>query len=509
MSTRAEDRTAFTGRESFAYGAAAALAMLVYLFVLRAHTGIPSSVELFAGWLSPKLPLRLFEAGISTLGGLAKPLLSLGISLAVLVVGGLLGIAYARARARYPARSGPELLAAGWAVLFAVAMVVFLPLVGRGPFGASSGEGVVGSALYYGSALALYAACLGILFGLGTRPRYDTSRRRLMRNALYGIGMLLGLGVVTSFFNRSLGVTLTDLRKNASGLPPRFTPTRDFYEVSKNLVDPKVKASGWRLTIVGMVDHPFSLTLDELRRMPSVRQDQTLECISNPIGGNLISNAHWRGVRLRDLLERARVQKDVVDLKLSCADGYTDSIPIRKAMEPDVLVAYEINGELLPYQHGAPARLLVPNIYGMKNAKWLTRIEAVPTDYVGYWEQQGWSDTARIQTMSEIRSPAPGSTVGAGRPVEVAGLAFAGSRGIRKVEWSADGGRTWREAELEPQIGELCWRFWRATWTPPRPGSYTLAVRATDGTGRTQTSAVTPTLPSGATGYHEVGVTAS
>src|SRR5262249_10911384 len=158
-------------------------------------------------------------------------------------------------------------------------------------------------------------------------------------------------------------------------------PTRDFYEVSKNPFDPEVNASKWQLLVGGLVEKPYSLTYAEFASLPAVEQYATLECIDNQVGGNLIGNALWRGVRLRDLLERAALRQGVVDIVLRADDGYTDSIPLDRAHRDGTILAYQMNGSPLSQTHGFPLRLIVPGIYGMKNVKWITGIEAVDYDF--------------------------------------------------------------------------------------------------------------------------------
>ncbi len=288
---------------------------------------------------------------------------------------------------------------------------------------------------------------------------------------------------------------------NIPGLGPEVTPTKDFYVVSKNFFsDPVIDPSHWTLQIGGLVKKPYTLTYNQLLKLPYEDRYETLECISNEVGGDLIGNASWRGVSLRDLIAAAEPDSRAVKVVFSAADGYTDSIPYQRAMSPANLLAYAMNGEPLVPGHGAPARLLIPGIYGMKNVKWLTKIELVAEDFKGYWEQRGWSDEAVILTMSEIntidvRHPA----IKAGK-VELAGIAFAGDRGISKVEVSVDGGKTWQTATLKDPLGPYTWRLWRLDWNA-EPGEYTVVVRATDGTGQVQTSEETDTLPNGATGW--------
>lgn len=288
---------------------------------------------------------------------------------------------------------------------------------------------------------------------------------------------------------------------NIPGLGPEVTPTKDFYVVSKNFFsDPVVDPNRWTLQIGGLVKKPYTLTYNQLLKLPYEDRYETLVCISNEIGGDLIGNASWRGVSLRDLIAAADPDPKTVKVVFTAADGYTDSIPFERAMTPANLLAYSMNGEPLVPGHGAPARLLIPGIYGMKNVKWLTKIELVADDFKGYWEQRGWSDEAVILTMSEIntidmRHP----SIQAGK-VELAGIAFAGDRGISKVEVSVDGGKTWQTATLKDPLGPYTWRLWRLDWDA-KPGDYTLVVRATDGAGQVQPSEQTDTLPNGATGW--------
>ncbi len=291
------------------------------------------------------------------------------------------------------------------------------------------------------------------------------------------------------------------------GLSPWLTPTKEFYTVSKNLFDPRVMENRWSLRVDGLVKRPLSFSYRELvGAAGQVEQYTTLSCISNPIGGDLIGNALWRGIPLARLLEHAGLQEGVVDLRFEAADGYTDSIPLAKALEPTTLLALEMNGQPLPPEHGFPARLVVPGIYGMKNVKWITRIEAVPYDYKGYWEVRGWSDTAVTRTLSRIDVPPDRGRLRQGR-IEVAGIAFAGDRGIGAVEVSFDGGRSWEVAEVEPSPNAMTWVRWLKVWEPGRAGPYTLAVRAYDGRGQVQEDAEAPPLPEGATGYHRIQVT--
>ncbi|MGH2499266.1 MAG: molybdopterin-dependent oxidoreductase, partial [Candidatus Limnocylindria bacterium] len=290
------------------------------------------------------------------------------------------------------------------------------------------------------------------------------------------------------------------------GLAPRITPIGEHYVVDTALVDPRVDQATWRLEIAGAVEAPYELTYDELLDLEAVEQVHTLECISNVIGGGLVGNAVWTGVPFPDLLARARPKAEAYDVVLRSVDGYSDSIRLAKALEPRTLVAYLMNGFVLPEEHGFPARTLVPDIYGMKNVKWLRQIELVTYDYFGFWMEQGWSDLAIVNTHSRIDVPRR-DVRWTGGEIVVAGIANAGARGVAKVEVSTDAGETWTEARLERAISDLTWRRWLLRWTPPGEGRHTLLVRATDGGGLLQTRTARDPFPDGSTGWDEVAIT--
>ena len=227
-------------------------------------------------------------------------------------------------------------------------------------------------------------------------------------------------------------------------------------------------------------------------------------CISNYIGGGLISNAVWAGIPLRTLLEAAAVRSGTQKVLLHGADGYTDTVPLAKALDGTCFVAYEMNGEPLPDLHGGPVRLLIPGQFGEKSVKWLTRIELVDHDTRGFYEQQGWGPNFTIPTRSQF---VPDTlSVPAGAPVAVRGWAFGGDRGISRVEVSADAGASWQEARIDRPGTRIGWTLWSYEWRPPGPGDYRLVVRSTDGLGQPQVAEYRDTAPEGATGYHSLAL---
>ncbi len=289
-------------------------------------------------------------------------------------------------------------------------------------------------------------------------------------------------------------------------LTREITPLADFYVVNEEIIRPDIDPATWRLSVQGLVTRPTELMHGDLLAMPAVERYQTLECISNPVGGDIMSTQRWTGVPLVRLLERAGgMTDDAVEVVFRSVGDYSDSMPVAQALDERTLIAIGMGGNLLPRAHGFPARLLGVGTFGMKNPKWLGEIEVVGDPYDGYWERRGWTKEAIVRTMSRIDTPRNGAEV-VGRVV-VAGIAFAGDRGISGVEVSADGGATWSPAQLKTALSPLTWRLWRFDWEPAEPGDHTLAVRATDGTGTVQEAAFAEPYPSGATGYDEVGVT--
>jgi DMSO/TMAO reductase YedYZ molybdopterin-dependent catalytic subunit len=292
------------------------------------------------------------------------------------------------------------------------------------------------------------------------------------------------------------------------------TPVERFYVVHKDLLAPVVDPGGWRLAIDGLVDAPTTLTLDELRALPSLTAFRTLECISTSIvrGDDLIGNQKWRGVRVSDLLERVRPRTAAAWILWEAEDGFTESIPLDVARHPDTWIAYEMGDAPLTADHGFPARVLIPGRFGMKQPKWVRRMTLAAENVPGYWEQRGWDEQAIVRTMSRIDWPRAGDTVVADEPFGVYGIAFAGDRGVDRVEVSPDGGLSWQDAELEdtgvPPLGELTWVRWRTDVTL-RVGGARLMVRAVDETGALQDGRETSPLPSGSTGWHAVRLVAA
>ncbi|MBX3069027.1 MAG: molybdopterin-dependent oxidoreductase [Thermomicrobiales bacterium] len=280
-----------------------------------------------------------------------------------------------------------------------------------------------------------------------------------------------------------------------------LTPIPDFYNVSKNLFDPEVGAEGWTLKITGMVDNEIELTYDQIVERSTATNITTLCCISNDLNGSLISTAQWTGIPLAELLTEAGIQAGAVDLKFHAADDYEDSVAIDVGMSPDNMIVTGMNGETLPSKHGFPARLIIPNIYGMKNVKWLDRIEVVGEDFKGYWQTRGWSDTAVVEIWGRIDFPQKGDVDSDG--LVAAGVASAGARDVGRVEVSLDDGASWEDAFLEPSLNPpFTWVRW-ALPIEGDSGEYKMRIRVTDGEGSLMDETKRFPLPGGATGWPE------
>ncbi|HZY66591.1 MAG: molybdopterin-dependent oxidoreductase [Actinomycetota bacterium] len=296
------------------------------------------------------------------------------------------------------------------------------------------------------------------------------------------------------------------------GMPPLITPAKDFYLIDTALSSPKIDANQWSLTVKGSgVNNPLEMSYKDLMSMSTRESDITLSCVSNEVGGGLISNGRWTGVLLSDVLREAGVDPDKINkssqqLVGRSVDGWTAGFRTELAFDGrEALVAFGLNDSELPVKHGFPVRLVVPGIYGYVSAtKWLSEIELTNWNFDAYWIQRTWSKEGPIKTQSRIDTVEGNENLSAGT-IPVGGVAWAPHRGISKVEVSTDGGETWNEARLAKQLDIDTWRQYVYEWDA-RPGDYTLQVRATDGEGETQTDEKTPPHPGGATGYHTVDV---
>jgi DMSO/TMAO reductase YedYZ molybdopterin-dependent catalytic subunit len=287
------------------------------------------------------------------------------------------------------------------------------------------------------------------------------------------------------------------------GTRSALTPIADFYRIDIDTIPPAIDSHSWALQVSGLFDRPRPLTLTELRAYPAITQPATMSCISNPVGGDLISTANWTGAPLHLVLADLGLRPEAKALNIKAADGFYESVTLEDLQDPRTLLVYAMNDQPLTGDHGYPLRIYIPDRYGMKQPKWITSIEATTERANGYWVDRGWSLEARPQIVSVIDRVTPTPENGV---VPIGGIAWAGARGIRKVEVQVDNG-SWAEATLiTPPLGPLTWVQWRYDW-PAGKGTYTFIVRATDGTGTLQDPTFHDTAPDGATGYDSVTAT--
>jgi DMSO/TMAO reductase YedYZ molybdopterin-dependent catalytic subunit len=304
------------------------------------------------------------------------------------------------------------------------------------------------------------------------------------------------------------GTDLATADLSAAGLTPIVMPNASFYRIDTAFVVPTVDRPSWTLKVTGLVDREVTLTYDQLVALPIVEQYVTIACVSNEVGGDLVGNAKWTGVALRDVLAMAGVQPSADQLVGRSVDGFTAGMPVAWVMDQsrDPMIAVAMNGEPLPRAHGFPARLIVPGLYGYVSAtKWLAELELTRFDmFEGFWVPRGWAAEAPILTQSRIDVPQQGARIAAGA-VAVAGVAWAPDRGVKAVEVRVDQG-DWQPARISPAISSSTWVQWLYPWNATQ-GSHTIEVRATDGAGDIQTDDQTPPAPDGARGHHTIGVT--
>ena len=297
---------------------------------------------------------------------------------------------------------------------------------------------------------------------------------------------------------------------DVEGISPIVTPNDEFYRIDTALVNPRVDVNDWNVRVHGYVDREVTLTYDDLLEMPLFEQYVTIACVSNKVGDDLIGNALWTGVDLREVLDMAGVQPTGEQIVGRSVDGFTAGFPTSWAMDPSrrPMIAIGMNGQPLPRDHGYPARLIIPGLYGYVSAtKWLSEIQLTGwEEFDGYWIPRNWAKEAPILTQSRIDTPKGDATVQGGTTVPIGGVAWAVDRGVQKVEVAIDGGE-WQECEISDPLNDASWVQWVLPWdAPTEGGTHELKVRATDGDGEVQTAEITPPAPDGARGHHTIRV---
>ena len=515
-------------------GLAGALSVAAALAVSHLLDGlfeaIPSLVVAVGDLVIDTAPSAVEQWAIATLGTADKPALIVGILVISAGIGAALGIG---ARRRFDvAVLGFAVFAAlgGWAA---------------GPAGQAWGAWFTAAVSATAGLLALWsllrtatdergepaAADTDAVGGLGTsREREAATRQQNRRDFLRTAGGIGAAVVVTTAAGRFLlaregvlsqpsmppprlpepAVAAPDVDPAVSvdveGVEPWLTPNDRFYRIDTALRIPRVDVATWSLAITGMVDVPFELSYEDLLAMPLEEHYVTLACVSNEVGGDLVDNARWLGVRLDRLLERAQVRPAADQIVGRSVDGFTAGFPTEVAFDGrDALVAVGMNGEPLPAAHGYPARLVVPGLFGYVSAtKWLSEIELTTLEeFDGYWIPRGWAKYGPVHLQSQIQVPRNGGRVAAG-PTPVAGIAYAPTRGIAAVQVRVDEG-PWEAAELGLAYNDDTWRQWLYRWNAT-PGIHSLTVRAFDADDEPQIAEVSPVVPDGATGLHTVEV---
>jgi DMSO/TMAO reductase YedYZ molybdopterin-dependent catalytic subunit len=510
-------------RGTVAGAAAAGAALGTGELVAAFGPTLPSLVVGVGGWIIDRSPGWITRAAIDLVGTNNKPLLVTGIVVVTLLLGALVG---------------------RWAIQrSAIGIAAF---VAAGLLGALAAAGEPGADLFSALTVAVLATAVGIgaLLGLlvvgdgrlpitAAQAESPTDPHASRRSFLGLAGAVGTFGALTAAGGRRLaGSSAVETARSeivlpppattspttpttdstvaeVPGISPLHTPNDEFFRIDTALTIPQVDPDHWSLTIDGLVDQPFAVSFDELSSMPLVEADVTLACVSNEVGGHLVGNARWLGVPLTMLLDQAGLQREARQVVGRSVDGFTAGFPTAVLTDGrPALVAIGMNGEPLPLRHGFPARLVVPGLYGYVSAtKWLERIELTTWEgFDGYWIPRGWSKEGPVHTQARIDVPRRNARIEAG-VAPIAGVAWAPSRGIVRVEVQVDEG-PWIEADLSDAIGDHAWRQWLVRWDA-EPGDHTIRVRATDGTGEVQTADVRPPAPSGATGRHEIRVEVS
>jgi DMSO/TMAO reductase YedYZ molybdopterin-dependent catalytic subunit len=501
-------------------GFLAGLVMTVAMLLLAWLFGIATPLVIFGDRLSVFIPADAFLKLMGRVGGY-NHMKQLGVGSVIggqLIVGSLGGAVYGLFKRDGRRRGNTFVTLAIFTLLPLIVFAFFLwPVLGTNYRGLPIRFAAL---VTLGGLLIVFVSferTLVLTFRYLTRPVALLSGRKewspgMNRRAfiLSGFGLVIaggGAAIVRKLY-RAATFSYDGTQYKGAKVKP-ITPNEQFYCVTKNVVDPRVNAALWQLEIHGLVKTARTYRLDELKSLAAVEQETTLMCISNLLDGGLMSNAVWKGIPMRALLEPAGPMEGAAKVRLHGVDNYTDTFPLAKAMEPTTLVVYQMNGRPLPHRHGFPARVIVPGYFGEKHVKWITRIEVANAHAVGFYEKQGWGPDFIVPTRSRIDVPGDWSSIksaDAVNGIKVRGVAFAGNRGISKVEASFDDGKTWTNANLDYLGTKLTWALWSCDWHPQKAGYHVLVVRATDGDGKLQEYDEKRPFTSGVTGFHRVSV---
>lgn len=512
MDAKTTNDTSAKVRAGLAGAAAAGLALGLTELAAGVFERVPSAISAVGAIVVDWSPGSVERFAIDLFGTADKGALGIG----TVVIGVIIGAALGRLSLRWS-----WIGVAGFALFGLVGIVAGLrePLV--------SGPGTV-AVVVVGALVGWMILWSGLQLLTAGEPETptdglpsDPSRRRFA-TLVAGAGVA---GLAGGLYGRKLTIDRSEEVRLATGLPvperpvappgadnffaveglePIVVPNDDFYRIDTALVVPRPDAESWRLRITGAVDREREFSLDDLLAMDLHERYVTISCVSNEVGGGLVGNAKWTGVRLVELLDRAGVQPEGTQIVGRSVDGWTAGFPTELAYDGrDPLLAVGMNGQPLPAKHGFPARLIVPGLYGYVSAtKWIEEIELTGwDDFDAYWIPRGWAKEGPIKTQSRIDRPQRGDEI-VGNPAVVAGVAWAPLKGIERVEVRIDEGE-WHEAELTDPLSDASWVQWRVE-LPVSPGDHSVEVRATDGEGVTQTEVRSDPAPDGATGWHRV-----
>jgi len=491
------------------------IAMGATEFFAGLSEAIPSAISAIGTYVIDISPAWLKTFAISAFGTADKAVLAIGIFIVAAIIGWFLG----RASADTPR---PIIIGFSVAGVIGVAAQFNQPGV-SGALAALSTVVSVGLGIAAWFGIKMWAS--GTDRDITDSDVPDMSRRRLIVGLagaviVTAVAINVGRGRIRGradaqrdalILPEAVEIQLDPTDANdfdLAGVPPIVVGGATFYRIDTALVVPTIDPEEWTLTIKGMVDNEVVLTYDQIASMPLVERYVTLACVSNKVGDDLVGNALWTGVFLRDLLDMAGVQEGAEQIVGRSIDDFTVGFPIDAVLDGrDALVAIGMNREVLPASHGFPARLVVPGLYGYVSAtKWLTEIELTTWDsFDGYWIPRGWSKEAPIKTQSRIDRPRDRAKVEAG-PYTLGGVAWAPTKGIEHVEIQVDGG-PWALAEVSEPLSENAWVQWKFDSDLPA-GKHVISVRATDGTGFTQTEGIVSPRPDGAEGWHTIDVVA-
>ena len=511
-------------------GLLAGVAMLAFMAALRLFFGVATATETIFDRLFPFLTVKFFIGSLVRAGGYSQLKLqgvygALAGQLATAAFGGMVYALFVERVSRRGARLVVPGVVAVWLVIVALLWPQLLTNYHGHPPAAAKAITCLGL-------LASFAVCgasimffYGLLMAPPTARASDAAtaagltRRRFVAAGLGALFAVALGGILRRLYQ--IGTFHYDGTQYGGPGVQKITPNDQFYQVTKNLVDPDVARDIWRFDITGHVETPTTWSFHELAALPAVEQETTLQCISYGVGSGLISNAVWKGVPLPTLLAQAKPKADCGAVLFHAADGFFETIPLTKISEATTLIAYEMNGVPLPPHHGFPMRMIVPGVYGERMPKWVTRLEFIQKDDprlrmnrhgiegVGFYTEQGWGPNVFVPTTSRIDAPAHGGNFDqpfkVGQPVEFRGMAFGGDKGISKVEVSTDGGQTYAEAEIHQPGTPISWSLWRYQWTPAAPAEEVrVFVRAVNGQGERQIEEFRDQVPHGALGLHWV-----